>query len=80
MKYCLGAKRILPHWDSNPRPRDPKSGTLTVRPYGRFANNTGTVWFVPLFFPHGINRFSREVSHIFQWALEPIRLRRVIAN
>ena len=36
MKRRLGSGIISPPADSNPRPRDPKSGALTARPRGRF--------------------------------------------
>ena len=36
MKRRLGREESRLQRDSNPRPRDPKSGALTARPRGRF--------------------------------------------
>ena len=38
MERRLGSEIISPPRDSNPRPRNPKSGALTARPHGRFYN------------------------------------------
>ena len=51
MKRRLGSEESRLQRDSNPRPRDPKSGALTARPRGRFifcdeemAKLTETTW------------------------------------
>ena len=37
MKRRLGSRESRLQRDSNPRPRDPKSGAITARPRGRFT-------------------------------------------
>ena len=68
MKYCLGAKSISPQRDSNPRPRDPSSGTLTLCKQTRRGLIRA---FVIRARCKQIFSWGGSYIDIFQWAMEP---------